>query len=407
MKLSQSSRAKALIAALILSAVFSTQASEITVSVLVTPNQRAAYESLFKSFHEKTDIKVNIVLRADETYKQNIPKWLESGEIDVLYWQASQRLFKYAKLGLIHPITQIWKDNNLDKDFDHVKNGVSLGNKIYGLPVSYYHWGLYYNKSIIENYGEVPSNWKEFLVLCKKLKADKVTPIGIGTKHHWPAAAWFDYLNLRINGIEFHRDLLLGEVSFHSPKVKAVFTEWKKLVDANYFNKNHSSMDWDDVLPSLYRKRMGFILIGNFVYNKLLATQHENIGFMPFPKLGKMPNYEDAPLDVFMISSRSRNIKEAEEFITFMAEADVQSKHNKGLGYLPPNKSAEVTGNYFIQSGAQLLNAATDVANYFDRDTVPEFDQVATPVLADFISTGDVEDTIIKLENYRLSIFQK
>ena len=36
----------------------------------------------------------------------------------------------------------------------------------------------------------------------------------------WVASGWFDYLNLRINGAEFHRDLLAGKHSFDGPEVK-------------------------------------------------------------------------------------------------------------------------------------------------------------------------------------------
>ena len=35
----------------------------------------------------------------------------------------------------------------------------------------------------------------------------------------WVASGWFDYLNLRINGAQFHRELLAGKHSFDAAEV--------------------------------------------------------------------------------------------------------------------------------------------------------------------------------------------
>ena len=43
------------------------------------------------------------------------------------------------------------------------------------------------------------------------LKKNGITPITIGTKFLWTAGGWFDYLNLRINGYQFHMDLTAGK----------------------------------------------------------------------------------------------------------------------------------------------------------------------------------------------------
>ena len=42
-------------------------------------------------------------------------------------------------------------------------------------------------------------------------------------RHPWVASAWFDYLNIRINGAPFHRDLLAGKHRFDDPRCKKVF----------------------------------------------------------------------------------------------------------------------------------------------------------------------------------------
>ncbi|MGV2435174.1 MAG UNVERIFIED_CONTAM: hypothetical protein LVT10_10120 [Anaerolineae bacterium] len=47
------------------------------------------------------------------------------------------------------------------------------------------------------------------MAACDALNAIGITPITVGTRYRWTAAAWFDYINMRTNGPEFHIDLML------------------------------------------------------------------------------------------------------------------------------------------------------------------------------------------------------
>ena len=128
---------------------------------------------------------------------------------------------------------------------------------------------------------------------------------------------------------------------------------------------------------------------------------------MPFPKIKDIPLYEETPMDVFMIARKTKHLKEAELFIKFMARADIQSQHNKRIGYLPPNKAGIAGQDPFIQAGANMLKQAEGVTQYFDRDTLPEFAEKAVPVLAEFINTGDLQEVSEKLEQARHEVFLK
>ena len=58
------------------------------------------------------------------------------------------------------------------------------------------------------------------MALCDTLKAKGVDPLTCGTgSTPWMASGWFDYLDLRINGAPFHRELLAGKHSFDSAEV--------------------------------------------------------------------------------------------------------------------------------------------------------------------------------------------
>lgn len=383
--------------------------AEIEVAILLTPKQRSPYAEIFRQFSKETGIKVTTVARADAEYKEYLPLWLLEGKNtpDIIYWQASKRLFFYAEKGVLQPITELWSENNLDENFSHVKNAVTYQGDIYALPFSYYHWGLFYRKTLLEKYGGVAQSWEDFITQCEALKKDGITPIGIGTKNSWPAAAWFDYINLRINGLPFHQQLLDGAISFYDQRLQNVLLEWKKLIDKGFFNEDNKALSWDGVLPQFYRDRIAFTLIGNFATSKFPKRRIEEIGFMPFPQIKNIPLYEEAPLDVFMIARDTKNLKAAERFIKFMARADIQAQHNKELGYLPVNKSATAGKDPFTQAGASLLKQADGMTQYFDRDTIPEFAEKAVPLFAEFINTGNLQEITEKLEQARLAVFFK
>ncbi|MDI9245323.1 ABC transporter substrate-binding protein [Marinobacter sp. CHS3-4] len=385
-------------------------AEGIRVSLQLQPNQRDRFEQIFDQFYVETGIRVTSVVESDLAYKRKVPVWLIEGKDtpDVMFWSASQRLYGYAGRGLILPITEVWEAQNYDDQFLHVKPGVTLDGDVYAIPFAYYHWGIFYRKTMVERFGGVPDDWESFLNVLARMKEAGITPIGIGSKQNWPAAAWFDYIDLRINGLEFHLNLLNGKVSFHDERVQRVLNEWKKLIDRDFYNQDHKLHNWDGELPLFYRNKIGFLLLGNFVASRWPTGDPlvEDIGFMPFPKINEdMPYYENAPTDVFMIPKSTPKVEEAKAFLRFIARADVQSSLNEGLGYLPPNKDGRVGDDRFIQEGARLLRRAEGVAQFFDRDTLPAFDKLATPLMAEFITTGDVEEMTKKLEHARIEVF--
>lgn len=385
-------------------------AENLRVSLQIQPGQREKFENIFHLFYQETGIKVTSIVETDLDYKTMMPVWLLEGKDtpDVLYWCSSQRLYFYAEKDLILPITDLWDEQEWDEYFSHLKRGVTYEANVYAVPFAYYHWGLFYRKSVLAELGGVPTDWTSFLDMLKKMKAADITPIGLGAEDHWPALGWFDYINLRMNGLDFHLNLLNGGVSFHDPRAQNVFVELKKLVDQGFFNENLDELKWEEILPLFYRKKIGFMLLGNFVESKWPKTHSvmDDIGFMPFPKIKEdVPRYENAPTDVFLIPRNTKNIENAKAFLRFITQPRVQSILNEDLGYLPPNKKSAIAEDPFIQAGHRLLTEAEGITQYFDRDTHPDFDKLTTGLITAFLSTGNIEELTEKLEIARMKVF--
>ena len=104
--------------------------------------------------------------------------------------------------------------------------------KQYFVPSTYYPWAMFYRKSVFEKYGYTePKTLDEFKTLGAQMKKDGLVPIAFGDKDGWPAMGTFDQLNLRVNGYQFHVDLMAGKEAWNGAKVKAVFDTWAGLLD--------------------------------------------------------------------------------------------------------------------------------------------------------------------------------
>ncbi len=364
------------------------------------------FHVIMKNFEKlNPDIKIKVFFYDDTDYKKEIAQWTHNKEgPDVFYWQAGERLFDLANKGAVRDIAPLWNSEEWDSDIPNpLKALVSRDGHIYGLPFAYYQWGFYYKKSLFRRFNLAPpQSWDEFLMLGHSLKNEGFQPVAIGTKEHWPAAAWFDYLDLRINGLDFHRALLQGSISFTDSKVTSVFEYWKKLIDENFFPTMHSSLSWVDAMPYLYREKAGITLLGNFIETQIPHHMRKDIGFFPFPNLkDEMPNYELIPTEVWAISEWSQKVNEAETLMKYLATPDIQYQLAKGLGYIPAKANQDNPLTPLAQKGEQLLQQAAGTLQYLDRDSNQQFAAIAIKILSRFITDPDIEKTTRELEQVR------
>ena len=171
-----------------------------------------------------------------EAYKTAIRNFLTAEAPDIVTWFAGNRMKFFVDQGLFADVSDVWADAGLNDAMASSKGAATVDGKQYGVPWGYYQWGVYYRKDIFDNLGlNVPKNWEEFKWVCAMLKKNDITPITIGSKYLWTAGGWFDYLNLRINGYQFHMDLTAGKVSYEDSRLDATFDAWRELIDPGYF----------------------------------------------------------------------------------------------------------------------------------------------------------------------------
>lgn len=371
------------------------------------PAPKAAFAALVKDFEAAhPDVKVRINTFDREAFKTSIRNFLSAEAPDVLTWYAGNRIAPFANAGLFEDVTDLWQKEQLGDSHKSAEASVTLNGKQWGVPYSYYQWGIYYRKDVFARLGLAePKTWAEFLDVCAKLKAAKITPIAIGSKQTWPTAGWFDYLNLRVNGYDFHMALTGGKVPYTDPRVGAVFDRWDELVKPGYFLANHASYLWQEALPAFVKGDAAMYLIGNFAVPpmKEAGLKEEQLGFMPFPTIDpKVPRAEEAPTDTLHIASKAKNKADARRFLAFVARPDVQSKFNAALGQLPVNKNAAIPTDTYLKAGFAMLSTATALSQFYDRDALPEMAKAGMDGFQRYMLKPDARSEVLKrLEEVR------
>lgn len=343
----------------------------------------------------------------DAIYKLEINDWLNRGKVDISYGQVGSRMCRHAAQKQIAPLNDLWLENNLDDVFPLMfKQAVTCDGQVYGVPFTYYYWGFFYKKSIFKRFGlTAPQTWDQFLQVSETLKLQGLIPITIGTKNNWPAAAWFDYINLRINGLAFHLEVLQGRHSFLSLKVRKVFEHWKVLIDNGYFISDQKQLDWQQAMPFLYRDMAGMTLVGGFLPSVIPEHLKEDIDFFRFPSIDStMPMYEEVPIEVNMLNMKATQNKAAKALLVYSTHEKNQLWLSQKLGYLPPNFGLETPQDKFSKIGENLVKNAAGYSQYFDRDAHMLMAQNGPKILADFLESGDIDMAVEAFEYIRKQI---
>ncbi len=367
----------------------------------MNPGPKAAFENAIAQFQkENPDINVIANNGDREEHKAAIRNFLIADAPDVTSWYPGNRMRPFVKAGLFEDVSDVWDANNFHEDLAAIKPTMTIGGKQWGVPYSYYQWGVYYRKDIFDENGlSEPTNWAEFKEVCAKLKSKGIAPITIGTKYLWTAAGVFDYINLRTNGYKVHNDLTAGKIKYTDPRIRKTFEYWAELVNAGYFLENHSSMSWQDAVVPFANGEAAMYVMGNFSVDayKNAGLTYDQIDFFPFPEITPgVPRAEEAPADAFFIPTKAKNKSDAKKWLAFVARPDVQTEWNKTIGQLPINSKAKVADDKFIKQGFETLNSAAGLAQFYDRDAVAEMAAAGMEGFQEFMMKPERLDKILK-----------
>lgn len=412
---------KASIVALAAGAVLATGAAAqnlsgelIIFSDMSNPAPRAVMEDMVKRFGDlNPDLNIELTVIDREAYKTQIRNFLTANPPDVANWYAANRMRPYIDAGLFEDVSDLW-EGKIGAELASTKGALTVDGKQYGVPYTYYQWGVYYRQDIFEKFSlSAPSTWAEELANCQVLLDNGVKCYTIGTKFLWTAGGWFDYMNMRTNGFEFHMKLASGEASWTSDEVRAAFANWRQLIDMGAFIENHQTYSWQEALPFMIKGDAAAYLMGNFAVAAMRegGLSDDQLAFYQFPTIVEgIALAEDAPTDTFHIPTGAVNKENARAFLEFVTSSENQTLINNGenLGQLPVNALSAVDDDEFLNQGFAMLstNSPGGVAQFFDRDFPAEMAAIGMEGLQEFMVFPDnLDDILERLEEARKRIY--
>ena len=371
------------------------------------PAPRAAMEGMverFQAMHPNLNIELTLIDR--EANKTQIRNYLTANAPDVNGWYAGNRMRPYVNAGLFEDVSDLW-DGPMGEELASTRPALTLDGAQWGVPYTYYQWGIYYRQDIFDELGlSVPTTWEEEKANCQVILDSGRKCYTIGTRFLWTAGGWFDYLNLRTHGYDFHMALTAGEVEWTDDRVRETFANWRELIDMGAFIDDHTAYTWQEAQPFLVNGDAAAYLMGNFLVAPLreAGLTDDQLGFYQFPEITPgIPMAEDAPTDTLHIPAQAQNKEAARAFLQYVASAENQTIVNDVLGQLPINRNATVADDKFIQAGFEMLsNAEGGIAQFFDRDTDAEMASAGMEGFQEFMVMPDNLDAILtRLERVR------
>ena len=365
-------------------------------------NHKLWKETIIPTFEkENPDIKVEMTIYDHEAYKTQIRNFLPAEPPDVVNWFSGNRMKFFVNQGLFEDVSDVWDQNNLHNELAAARSTMTVDGKQWGVPTTY----------IFAKYGlGEPRSMADLMNIFETLNKNGVTPIAIGTKYLWTAAGWFDFLNLRINGYDFHMALMDGEVSYEDRRLDRVFDVWGEIAKSGYYIDNHASYSWQEGMAPMINGDAAMYLLGNFIIPDLMRAGLEGkIGYFQFPVIdGSVRTYEEAPTDSMHIPARAKNKKDAKKLLAFLGREDIQKIIADASGNLSTNNQSPPPTDEFLKIGFKVLSESAGLAQFYDRDTPPEMAKEGMKGFQEFMVKPDREKQIRqRIERARKRIFKK
>jgi multiple sugar transport system substrate-binding protein len=389
----------------------STASKEVTVGSNASDAiPKKAYEEVFAGFNKATGLTAKVNTVDHNTFQEQINSYLQGRPDDMFMWFAGYRMQFFAERGLATPVSDVWE--KVGANYTDALKAASTGvdGKQYFIPFYYYPWAFFYRKSVFDKNGYQPAKtWDELVALSKQMKQDGLTPIAFADKDGWPAMGTFDYLNMRINGYDFHINLMGGKESWTDPKVTKVFDTWRELLP--YHQEGSLGRTWQDAAKTLADKKAGLYLLGMFVGQQFQGAAADDLDFFAFPAIDSTIGTDsvEAPIDGFMLSKKLQNEEGAKKLLEYLAGAEAVNTYLKSdPNNIAANTKADTSGYSALQKKAvDLIGSAKHISQFLDRDTRPDFaSTVMIPSLQTFIrNPNDVDGLTTKIEEQKKSIF--
>lgn len=316
-------------------------------------------------------------------------------------------------------LSDVWQQAALDESLPPAFQALSQhGGKQYYLPVGYSWAGVYYNRETFEQLGlEPPATWDEFMLICDTLLANGVTPLALPGQDPWPAMLWLDYLILRLQGAEFHQELVVGQVRYDDVRVREAVELWSTLLRNGYFVEEPFRFGDFDSIMAIVRgddallggAKAAMVLTGPPWLGEVPEAFRSELDFFPFPAIDPaVPRAETVGPYGYMVPAAGEHLPEALSLITYMASPEAQQRialrlANSAAAQAPLHGAVDRDQlPAAVRQGMALVEGADAVVTQYMPSTPEALWQPIGDALNRFLrDPADVDSFLLALEGAR------
>ena len=352
------------------------------------------HEAVKTAYETATGNTVTLNMNDANAFQNNLSQYLQGTPDDGFDWMAGYRMQFYADQGLLEDVSSVWDE--IGDQFAESYKIASTGSdgKQYFLPTSWYPWGLHYRKSTMTELGLDPENiatWDDFMKMLEATKKKGLIGYALGDKGGWEAMGSFDILNARINGYQFHVDLLAGKEKWTDAKVAEVFKYFEMMIP--YMNKNVLDISWEGMRDLLLQKKCGAMMMGSWFsgdFKTLSQADYDDLWIVPFPEINPEHGIDsiDAPLDGISVAANGKNVEGGADLAGFLG-----SKEGIDAAVAAGDTNIYISTDFdsssydaFNNQKLAVLGAAQNIGFFLDRDTRGDFaGPVVGPAIQSFL----------------------
>lgn len=298
---------------------------------------------------------------------------------DLLNIDASHEFNALVRQGAVADLTELWDTAGLLAQVPaSLQKLTEHEGKQFYIPFGFGWIGMYYNKQVFADYNlQPPQTWAEFITICETLRANGENPLAISGNEPWASYVWFEYLNLRLNGPEFHRGLLTGKEQFDDARVRTVLETWRSLFTNGYYVEKPQALGSLNAVAALVRNerakvltREKAVMVLSDTYNvsQLPALFLEELDFFRFPIMdSSWPVVEAVNPFGYAVPSGADHVPQALAFLTHLSTPQAQALIAKesffsGVTYAPARADVDPALLRADQRRALTLLQETDEA---------------------------------------------
>jgi ABC-type glycerol-3-phosphate transport system substrate-binding protein len=302
---------------------------------------------------------------------------------DLMTYSLGNEFDEAIRNGQLADLTEVWNEAELEGKLIANLDALTLNEadgQRYLLPAAFSWAGFYYNKAIFEQYGLTPpQTWDEFVEICSTLYNNAERALAIPGSDSYSYTLWFDYLNLRINGAEFHQGLQAGRESYEDPRVFEVLETWGNLFKEGYVVEVPQSVSDLSAITALVRGDDGMlngeeavmVLMDTYSISQTPRKFLDELGFFPFPVINpEIPTVEPVGVLGYVVPANSDHGAAAQYFLAYLSSAEAQAMFAQeimfdGATFAPAR--ADLDDDFLTddaKSGQELIQGAAEVVPF-------------------------------------------